>query len=250
MKSSQLFFILISLNLILIGENLQQKCCKIGHQIVEKNSKFLCEKVQNVRLQDNFKIRDFLAENKTGICSEISEKSVAIFSVNNVTKNVEKREDFPQLFFPKCCPLNYQYNKITHGCEENPGKTISILKINSFVRVGLPECEIISDKILESTQDVKMNGKDLVLLKEKRILEENYCIDSTLDEKLVVRICEKDFQICSRLRCIRKCCPDGKSFFDQSVCVDTFKFGVNLEKTERIHYPKSEYLRFFYKHSS
>ncbi|XP_044750825.1 G-protein coupled receptor Mth2-like [Coccinella septempunctata] len=237
MKRLLFTFLLISSNIILIHGNLHKKCCGDGQEIVEKNSQFTCEKVQNARLQENFEIEDFLARNRPGTCVEIfSGKTVATFQVKNDTKSVVKLEDHGEFFFPKCCPLDYRYNTTTHACEKEPGNSLGFLKMDSFVRVGLPECEIISDKILES-QDVKMNGKDLILLKEMRILEEKYCVDSTLDGKLIVRICESDYQICSQIMCIHKCCPDGQSFINGANCRDTFTHGIDLTLTEAVLSP-------------
>ncbi|XP_045470220.1 probable G-protein coupled receptor Mth-like 3 isoform X2 [Harmonia axyridis] len=236
-------FFLITLSIVLVRGNIQQKCCGIGEQIVEKEFRFICEKLKNGRLQDNFEDRDFLKRNVTGTCLEIfSEENVILFGVDEVTGTIEKQEEYGEFFFPKCCPLNYHYNKTTHGCAKVVSDFPNILKIDSFVRVGLPECEIISDKIFESMQAVQVNGKELLLKEEKKTLKEGYCMDSTLDGKLVVRMCEEDTSICSQIRCISKCCPDGQSFINGSFCRDTYTHGVDLHFTKAILEPDDPFI--------
>ncbi|XP_044752714.1 probable G-protein coupled receptor Mth-like 3 [Coccinella septempunctata] len=241
MKLSYLILIFTTSNIISSDGSLHKKCCKSDEQIVEKNADFTCETVKNSRLQDNFEVKDFLARNVTGTCVEISGKKVTTFQVKNDTKSIEKLEDLGEIFFSKCCPLDYRYNTTIHACKKEPGNSLGFLKMDSFVRVGLPECEIISDKILES-QGVKMNGKDLILLKEMRILEEKYCVDSTLDGKLIVRICESDYRICSQIMCIHKCCPDGQSFINRTTCHDTFTNGIHLGSTVGVLAPDDPFV--------
>lgn len=235
-------FFLIPLGIVLVRGNIEQKCCGIGEQIVEKEFRFICEKLKNGRLQDTFEDKDFLKRNVTGTCLEIfSEKNVTLFGVDEVTGTIKKQEEYGEFYFPKCCPLNYRYNRTTHGCAKVVGNFLNLLKVDSFVRVGLPKCEIISDHIYESMQAVKMNGRELLLLEEKKTLKEGYCVDSTLDGKLVVRICEEDTSICSQIRCISKCCPDGQSFINGSFCRDTYTHGVDLHFTKAILEPDGEY---------
>ncbi|XP_045470215.1 probable G-protein coupled receptor Mth-like 6 isoform X2 [Harmonia axyridis] len=243
MKCSKLYVILIYLNIVLVRGNIHQKCCGVGEQIVEKEFRFICEKLINRRLQDTFEDREFLKRNVTGTCLEIfSETNITLFGVDEITRSIEKQKEYEGFFFPKCCPLKSHYNKTTHSCTEEVGNFFNILKVDSFVQVGLPECEIISDQIFESMEAVQLIGKELLLKEDNTTLEDGYCLDSTLDGKLVVRICEADTSICSQIRCISKCCPDGQSFINGSFCRDTFTHGVDLHFTKAILEPDDPFI--------
>ncbi|XP_045470217.1 G-protein coupled receptor Mth2-like isoform X2 [Harmonia axyridis] len=239
MISSTLSLLLISVSIFITRGNSQPKCCGVQEYIVENSGNFSCMKPKSTRrtVNETFTERDFLKKNTSGSCLESSyKKNVILLEVNNGI--IKKQKDYGTLFFPKCCPLNHSYNRKTHGCHKD-ANFLELLKADSFVYISLKNCKIISDEVFESIDDVEMKDLQLSFLKKNRtLMEGSYCLDSTLDRKFVVRICEDKYEgmaVCNKIRCIRKCCVDGKSLVED-VCKFTFK-GIDLHFTDTIDGP-------------
>ncbi|KAK9869401.1 hypothetical protein WA026_003155 [Henosepilachna vigintioctopunctata] len=218
----------------------QEKCCKQDYQFVQQDSTFACVYNSNKRLQSNFKIQDFLNKNISGNCIEIySENKIATFTFDNSIKKVSKDKTLEVKHYPKCCPLGLDYNDLIHSCDETvKANRKDIFTENSFIKIGLPHCKIISDHIFDSIDEVKIDNVGIEFKNtSRRVSNEKYCVDSTLSGKFVTRICEDDIQICKNITCIHKCCPDGKSFINGSNCLDTFKHGLDLKFSSKIEDP-------------
>ncbi|CAG9767913.1 unnamed protein product [Ceutorhynchus assimilis] len=94
-----------------------------------------------------------------------------------------------------------------------------------FLRIGLPHCKMIID--------YKLNFGSNSLL-HPNLPADDYCLDNTEDNREVIRVCTDDFRLCESTKCIHKCCPDGQSFVNGSVCKPTYVYGVNLSFSENI----------------
>lgn len=86
-----------------------------------------------------------------------------------------------------------------------------------FARIGLPHCKLILDFKLHHANDAP-----------SKISAEDYCVDDTVDNRQVMRVCTSDFDVCKTTKCIHKCCPDGHSFANGSFCKPTHSKGVDL----------------------
>ncbi|KAK9869402.1 hypothetical protein WA026_003157 [Henosepilachna vigintioctopunctata] len=218
---------------------INEKCCKTDQSITVTNNTFTCKNNTYERIQSNFKKNDFFGKNSNGSCIEIySQNKSAMFSVN-VARDISK-EDIKVKYFPKCCPLLQKYNKTSHSCviSDNSDFRENFLEEDSFIKVGLPQCKIISDKVFSTSQDLQEHIQEEI----SENVFGNYCVDSTIQGDFVIRKCEKNDQICSRVRCFHKCCPDGQSYINGSHCFDTFKYGVDLHSNKNIHVPDSPFV--------
>ncbi|KAL3282448.1 hypothetical protein HHI36_005634 [Cryptolaemus montrouzieri] len=240
MKQEITFLIILLFNIPLISGNRHVKCCKSNQRIIEQNSAYKCDNNTNKRIQDNFKNTNFLSSNSTGTCIELySDNKVAIFSVDGPIKNISIKQNIELEYFPKCCPVGYTYNTTLHSCTNGGNSDIlnKFLK-NDFIEIGLVKCEIISDEISNSADDIRINENQITFLKDGRTIQNGrYCIDATSDKKLVIRTCEENSEICKKIRCIHKCCNDGQSFINGPNCVDTLRYGVNLHASNSIEEP-------------
>ncbi|KAK9872026.1 hypothetical protein WA026_015275 [Henosepilachna vigintioctopunctata] len=220
------------------------KCCDNGHQMKALNSTWTCQSNSNKRLQSNFQINSFITRNTNGTCVEtVFQNQTSKFFVDE-NKNVSKKDSIEFNFFPKCCHLGRSYNQKLHSCVqmENSSAIEKFIPRDSYISIGLPNCKIISDVEQPSLESFSFPSDFIYLSKEKKnISKGNFCVDSTLDSKFIVRICEKDYQVCDQVRCIHKCCFDGQSFVNGSKCRDTFRYGVDLKSTKYIEEPDCKY---------
>ncbi|CAG9767920.1 unnamed protein product [Ceutorhynchus assimilis] len=198
------------------------KCCQENFE-VEQSANLTLEcisKNNNTRLQVWSSLNNFLKNNSDGECIDIDSSNRHFYNyiVNSsvlVTKTlIESKE-----IFPKCCPLNYVYNNLTHSCV---GSNITQNHIeNQFVKVGLPHCQIIIDKYFKNHQKA--------IEWKKHLNSGSYCMDKDIRNEFVVRECQEGLEICENKRCFKKCCGDGQSFVGGGTCVDTFVHGLKLD---------------------
>lgn len=191
------------------------KCCKTGERLVEDGS-HKCVKDKLRRLYVLTNETDFLNNNSEGECVDTSRKFQTFKIAGG--KVVEERLVKGQIF-SKCCPLNYTYNSVLHSCEES-NSDFDFIE-GHLIRVGLPGCKIIID---EELNDIAEKYHDL----KDSAYPESYCFDRNEKGSFVYRQCKENLDVCDNIRCIKKCCPDGQSFINQSQCFDTYTHGLNL----------------------
>lgn len=219
-----LFLITISINTSSASYADLPKCCKVGSVFVERTGGFFCNKSENGRvvIQTHFDV-DLNEEEYE--CVEALNLDLFLFerTVNksSIVKNISDR------MLPKCCPLGYFYNHLAHSCVEDSRNS----NFNAtFLKVGLPKCQIIYDYKFEKVDDISIDDNDYFVSKwGEKINKENYCIDETVNSNFVVRVC-KHFDVCENVLCLHKCCPDGQSFVNGSNCKDTFIHGMDLNR--------------------
>ncbi|CAH1118011.1 unnamed protein product [Phaedon cochleariae] len=124
--------------------------------------------------------------------------------------------------FPKCCPLNFTYDSQLHACSDQGYSRQDFFAV-PFVKVGLPNCKVVTDVLLKPSEYGLLDST----LRSSRY-PGSYCIDKNEEEELVLRECKDSIEACEGLKCVKKCCPDGKSFANKARCVDTYKYGLNL----------------------
>lgn len=207
-----LFAIALLMMAVSHGRCHYSKCCKIGESLAEVNSSHRCIENKLRRLYVLTNESDFLSDNSDGECVDVEED---FFAFRIVGGKIAERKPVEEPVFPKCCPMNYTYNTILHGCEESDADLDFIEE--RFVKVGLPSCKVIVDHELNEVTELK----DSVSL-------DSYCVDKNEKGSFVYRECKKDIEVCEDVRCIKKCCPDGQSFINRSQCFDTYVHGLNL----------------------
>ncbi|KAK9869403.1 hypothetical protein WA026_003158 [Henosepilachna vigintioctopunctata] len=223
----------------ILGDDLA-KCCGQQQKLVKRNGTFRCEVNKNQRVHSNTVNLDLLKQNKTGHCIDIYSKKIAKFFIEISTSNISFVEFVNVRYFPKCCPVGQQYNATFHSCGRGTNTQSMFSNFFSFTKIGLPHCEIISDHIFENQQNIIINNDSSISMDGGRNINSGkYCVDSTLDGKFLVKICEENSQICAQIKCIHKCCPDGQSFVKGNIfnCTDNFIYGVNLHSYSNIQDP-------------
>nr|DAC74017.1 TPA_exp: secretin G protein-coupled receptor Mthl2 [Tribolium castaneum] len=194
-----------------------RKCCPDGQSFVNGSK---CRNTYEHGLDLAFTDRIVKPEesDESGLCIDV-ENSVALFQTTE--GNLSKVRDLSDAgFYPKCCPLDYFYNRTTHGCVKS-NEILEPFFREKFVTVGLPHCKVIID-IPTKSQNVQP------FLEERKIKKGSYCLDQDQNKQFVLRICYDNYDVCDRIRCIRKCCPDGQSFINGSKCHNTFVHGLDL----------------------
>lgn len=207
------------------------KCCDSASVLKKINETYHCTEDLNQRTQIVTNSTDFIQSDQDGFCVDI-ENSVTLFNISD--GNLTKVQNLQVELFPKCCPLNYFYNRTSHGCVEGNSGTFFEEK---FVTVGLPQCKIIVDL---NDKFKKFENETLYLFEKNRIIQKGtFCIDKDQNQKYIVRTCLDNFEICESIKCVRKCCPDGQSFVNGSKCYDTYVHGLDLatfsENMDRIN---------------
>lgn len=190
------------------------KCCDSFSSIIKKNSSLICQNSTSSRfVLNSTKVVDEI--NKT-LCVDTFKSDLAIFELQNGDINALTRNISSELFH-KCCPLGYRYDYHNKSCEKID---LPSCFQETFVSVGLPDCKIIRDYIYPTLE-----------LAKKRLDEDDlgHCLDQTISDEYVVRVCET-INVCQSTRCLRKCCGDGKSFVNGSNCRDTFAKGFRLDQ--------------------
>lgn len=188
------------------------KCCDFQSFVVKENSTLTCKKSTSRRLQVNHNFIDATDDQK--LCIDIFESNFFIFEQQN--GDLVLKDNISAQAFRKCCPLGYLYNYQNKSCEEIDNR--SSLPV-ALITVGLLECKIIKDYLLESSKSISEH------------VDRNYsnkCLDETTSGEYVLRVCE-NISICKNSRCLHKCCKDGRSFVNGSKCKDTFEKGLYLQ---------------------
>lgn len=164
--------------------------------------------------------------------------------------------------FHKCCPPNHAYNTKEHKClkESNSGIFRDLYNGTHFIHVSLESCELPVKDYFVGPNDLPQPINGDLIFQSERLSFSNYCIDKigrTLD-KYVLRICHKNYDVCKtkygeedRIKCIRKCCPDGMMHANSSRCVTTYDHGLEFGNLHQVHSPngKNNYIFLIYSHS-
>lgn len=204
-----------------------EKCCKSGEHLQKAHESYRCFKNVSKRVDVLTNRTDFLGKNIDGECIDITPE----FSIFNVSGGkIIERKPFEGPYFPKCCPLNYIYNTVLHSCEERPNVTHSFIR-EAFVKVGLPDCKIIMD--IKLHKQVDLYGS---IIEDDKSSE--YCLDENDKGTFTMRECRKNTNVCDRIRCVKKCCPDGQSFVGGRRCVDTYTNGLDLKFSSTVQDPE------------
>lgn len=197
-----------------------RKCCDLDEVFENVNGTYQCSKNDTRRLQIKTKETGFFYQNNTGECVEILND----FVVFNVSVEVAvPLGQVTETIFPKCCHLNYVYNSIIHSCEERQNLNHSYIEAN-YLQIGLPNCRIIADYEWFGLINTRNNLGSIG----------SYCIDKTHMDSFVLRKCKETIEVCNKIRCLKKCCPDGQSFIETDTCYDTYKFGLNVSKWQDV----------------
>lgn len=156
-----------------------------------------------------------------------------------INSSIEKDD----LYFPKCCPPDYQYDPAHHKCLKNVNSSPVYKDLHLEVNLignQLQECEVIVDYVLSNTeflQQVKFSQTTLILKKEDRFQLGQYCLDKDYSEKIVLRLCySHDYclnQKSGHKRCIKKCCPEGYYYY-MSKCKLNPTIGINMSVHEDV----------------
>ncbi|XP_063918053.1 G-protein coupled receptor Mth-like [Zophobas morio] len=217
----RLLLVLLTVRNCVSVDYLYPKCCDSESHLEEFQSTFLCVEDENKTTQFVTNRTNFVGAKEEGLCIDV-EKTVGLFNVSG--SDLVKVEELDVPVYSKCCPLNYFYNSTSHGCVKSENELPTFFR-ESFVKVGLRECKIIAD--------VRVNTHDLVIdaitkYKKTKDASGQYCVDKDQNNLFVVRVCHSSYDVCDKIRCIRKCCLDGQSFINGSHCRYTFAHGLDL----------------------
>lgn len=216
----RLVFILLCVKISFCEEENLPKCCPGSNLFTSNRLIYECgnSTIADPPLRIQIVDRNITEKNEK-FCVDIeSSNSVSLFKKSSKFLKVK---DLNAVFFPKCCPLNFVYNPITHGCDEN--RNFQPFFNETFVKIGLPHCKIIKDIRLESSRSI-----DNVSKYNKMYSEGNFCVDKDINDRFIIRQCTTDYNICNFMKCVHKCCPDGQSFINGAKCYDTYTHGLNF----------------------
>lgn len=194
------------------------KCCNFDEHFKIQSASYSCVRDVNKRFQVLSERSNFFKKNASGACVEaVSVKGIFLFDI--FLGEIIQAEPVTGNYFPKCCPLGYNYNLVSHACIKIENRKPAFIE-GSFVKVGLPHCKIIIDFKSKDYND-RNNTYD-------------YCIDEDQNSEYIRRECRPTNEICRTIRCIKKCCPDGQSFQDKAICYDTHTRGLRLNFSTNI----------------
>lgn len=202
-------------------DDLIKKCCGYGEYLnVTTKDNFECAEDIKKRLGINTNYSNFLTDHISGSCIDITPDGFFKFLFEN--KRIIKENPIGNRHFPKCCPMGYNYVTNIHACRENISINEDYIK-ETYVKVGLPACKLITDeKIREVFLDLDPN-------------DDKYCIDQDENGDFIRRNCQDSIEgVCDKIRCVKKCCGDGKSFVNGAKCVDTYIHGLDLTFSDNI----------------
>lgn len=122
--------------------------------------------------------------------------------------------------FPKCCPLNYAYDKSTHSCKYQ--EYSRHFRNFSYFDIGLRSCvsAAVVDHVADA-KDLEVGNGSAVLKGRHRFARGDYCLDELYSaDSIVLRSCTKGVEGCGRdgMRCVRKCCPDLEIYVNGANC--------------------------------
>lgn len=201
-----------------------KKCCGYGEylNITDWNT-FQCAEDTRKRLGIYTNYSNYLIDHNSGSCLDLTPDGFFRYEFKNGRISIES--PIGDKAFPKCCPLGYTYSTRIHACQENITITEDYIT-HPFVKVGLPQCKLIVDEpITEISPDLDPD-------------DNNYCIDQDQNGDLIKRNCKDDLKgVCDKVKCVKKCCSDGKSFINGPYCVDTHVHGLDLTFADNIADP-------------
>ncbi|KAJ8927552.1 hypothetical protein NQ314_019966 [Rhamnusium bicolor] len=232
-KTLIMYYLLSVLTCLLIDKAIlshaftYQKCCKSRDYLQIINNTYLCTENITKRLGILTNETNFLERYSEGECMDITSTDFSNFQVSG--GKVVGESLINEKYFPKCCPLNYFYNSVLHACEEKENMTHGYIR-EIFVKVGLPSCKLIVDYDISETINLYSGIIDV-----RR--NSDYCIDENEKGAYTMRECQENIEVCDYKKCIKKCCPDGKSFVNGANCVDTYTTGLNLTFSTLIENP-------------
>lgn len=133
---------------------------------------------------------------------------IALNCVNNSFKTLDLDLKY------KCCPTNMLYNIKTKTCELQLYESHSNFSNN--LSVGIPHCDgtvvdITSQNLTYDTTGDILLYTDLFLNEERVVNLNESCMDVTTTYEIVLRTCVHK-SVCYGISCVRKCCPDGKTY--------------------------------------
>lgn len=235
MNSLRLVFLVLCVTSVIYGE--LKKYCNWNRYFEKNDGTYKCSQFPSNTSQIITNSIHFLQNNEDGQCVEFSD-NFYIFSVNNSV--VSQFQLVEENVYPKCCPLNAVYNVDIHGCEIMKNVNLSHIK-EKFIKIGLPECKVIVDRVKDSgTDDHYKPGNYSSFF-------DSSCIDRIKNGSFVTRKCEDSKEICSEIKCVQKCCPDGQSHIKNNEtlqCVEGYQ-GINLTEMalrNRTEFPEGTYL--------
>ncbi|KAG5889460.1 hypothetical protein JTB14_016440 [Gonioctena quinquepunctata] len=215
------------------------KCCRSGEVLKRVGESFECTEDLTKRVQVRANITNFLYQNASGQCVETLDSAVVVLGVSE--EGIVSQETAEGGFFPKCCPLNFVYNTFLHSCVATANSAPDFFQ-EPFVKVGLTSCKLVSDTVLNGTNNFRYKFLNSTGRFENDALHPgSYCIDKTEKGSFVVRECRGDLEVCEVIMCIKKCCPDGQSFVNGPHCTDTYEYGLNLSVLENVENPNDPF---------
>ncbi|XP_056634919.1 probable G-protein coupled receptor Mth-like 6 isoform X1 [Diorhabda sublineata] len=217
--------LLIAINLFSLWESgygeSYGKCCKNGEILQEIGDSYKCVP-DYVKRHGVLVPRVDVLENSTGECVEFS---TDFYQFEISGKIIIKKEPIKDEIFPKCCPVGYIYNEKKHSCDKKNTYEHNFIK-TTLIAVGLPRCRSILDTKMDSIENFETEG--------------DYCIDET-STGFIRRECKNNTDFCNYIKCIKKCCPDGKSYVNSNKCSDSYVNGIDLEFSEKIDQPNEPF---------
>ncbi|CAG9855505.1 unnamed protein product [Phyllotreta striolata] len=193
------------------------KCCDLDETVARTGDSYNCTGDSTRRRQISTRNLSALKTETAGECFDVLDDAFVKIDIKTGVSEIYDGD-----FFPKCCPMNSVYDSELHSCIESSKYPDFINE--TFVKVGLPHCKIIHDFEISPALYRYASGN----------LDKNsFCLDRNERGAFVLRRCQEGYDICRKMRCVKKCCPDGQSFVNSSKCVDTYSHGVNVSSLER-----------------
>lgn len=195
--------------------------------------------------EENYCINDIVA-------TDIETRKIGKIYVDS-TRNV----NLDLVSFPKCCPVYFAYDIIDHKCKPTGYETMEgFVSFDEeflyeylpeglfYIKPGLSDCnKVIADYQLDFFESTLIDEERGLYLESinKIIPYGSYCLDKVYNsDKYVVKICHTDFEVCkrsyndNRIRCIRKCCPDGMMYKNGTKCRHDFTKGLQFDDKNRM----------------
>lgn len=219
-----LVFVNIKCEGVIFEDDSVKKCCGYGEYLnVTIDGNYTCEENVIKRLGIHTNYSNFLIDHSSGRCVDFSTDGFFRYEIED--GEILEQTPLDVTAFPKCCPLGFTYNTRIHACEENITITEDYID-RPFVKVGLAQCRVIVDETIDS------------IPRDHDPEDNNYCIDQDQNGVKIKRKCREDIEgVCDKIRCVKKCCADGKSFVNGPNCMDTHVHGIDLGFSDNIAYP-------------
>lgn len=182
-----------------------------------------------LKLPFNYCLDKMMNESDGKIVVLHCEEQASSWKHSNLTlRSVNKCCEIDEIFDPKYFRCLKSSNSTSLFINFVSGENV-LLNINS----GLPECVNPKVMMTYSSDDFKLliNSEDDIELvgdgKKINLKANEFCIDDTNEESLVVRSCRPG---CEYGICVNKCCPEGQTFSLSSCsgfpqCVENKEFG-------------------------